>query len=105
MTLQLTWTDKDINAVEKVLKHDYSDIKISTVNLTERFIQAVKGGCDIRSQYQAAVLHILHNPSEIIYFVREITKAYITISYAKVPEFKSLVHFYMSLVIVARSKC
>lgn len=102
MTLAITWSDKDIQDVKKVLNNDYGDVTVSTVNLTDHFIQAVNTGADIRSQYQAAVLSILHVPAQIIYFVRELTKAKIMLRYAEVPEFKSLVQFYYNLVRSAR---
>lgn len=99
----LTWNKESVLKTVKVLNDNNEDISLSTINLTDAFINNVKAGNDIRQEYLIAVQSILHIPEQLIYFVRTLTKAYITIPFIKVPEFKSLVTFYWDLVKQARA--
>ena len=98
----LTWNKSSVLKVQKVLNNDYGDILISTIKLTDTFIKNVNAGNDIRQEYLNAVQTILHIPEQLIYFIRTLSKLKIMISFKEVPEFRSLVAFYESLVRQAR---
>ena len=105
MAIALTWTDSDIESVARVLREENQYITEETKRLTSTFIAVVKAGGDMRHEYNRVVTVLLSIPDQLIYFVREVTKACIAISYKIVPEFKHVVNFYSTIVRAARKIC
>ena len=103
MALTLTWGDEHINAVADVLRNKVDHISTSTLVMTRNFIDAVQAGGDLRQEYLNVVNQIMSIPADLIYFIRTLTQARITLSFKVVPEFLHVVNFYSSVVRAARS--
>lgn len=105
MALSLTWGDEHINAVADVLRNKVDHISTGTLVMTRNFIDAVKAGGDVRKEYLNVINQIMSIPADLIYFIRTLTQASITLSYKVVPEFCHVVNFYSTVVSQARQIC
>lgn len=98
MALAITWTDSDIESVARVLREENQFITEETKTLTSTFIADVTAGADLRQAYNHVVSVLLSLPDQLIYFVRKLTFARISLSYKVVPEFKHVVNFYSTML-------